>query len=77
MESTYFVVSGEFEDIGKLYFNRNGVWGEFSVFETVLAPNIKALNYHYQKWNKCDIEEDAGAKVEKISINVVFEDVIK
>lgn len=77
MENTYFVVSCEFEDIGKLYLNRSGVWGEFSVFETVLAPSIKALNYHYQKWNRCDIEEDVGAKVEKIRINVAFEDVIK
>lgn len=69
----YFVATMIFEG-AKLYLNRNGVWGEFSISETVLAPTIKALNYHYYKWNNCYIKEDSCIVIEKVHMNLSFEE---
>lgn len=75
MESVYFAATCEFEDIGKLYLNRGGIWGEFSVFETVLVTTIESIKYHYRKWNNCEISHDPGVDIEKVTINVTFKDI--
>lgn len=72
MKLYYFVATMLLEG-EKLYFNKNGVWGEFSIGETVLAPTIKALDYHYNKWNGCKIIEDQSVVVEKVNFDISFD----
>lgn len=77
MEKSYFVVNCTYDDIGKVYLNRGGVWGEFSIFDTVMGTTVEALNYHYFKYNGCNIAQDVESNVEKVTINLTFKDVFK
>ena len=74
MEFEYYVATTVFEGI-KLYFSKSGVWDEFSIASCIMAPSEKALDYHFYKWNRCHIEEDEGVKVEKLKMQVSFEEV--
>lgn len=60
----------------KLYLNRGGAWGNFSIGETIFATSIEALNNHYYKWNKCKIKEDNEVTIQKVFMDITFEEVV-
>lgn len=73
MEKVFYIATYEDTDFGKLYFGKDGIWREFSVGATLLANNIEALNYHYEKWNRCNISQDVEVRIEKVKVTVEFE----
>lgn len=75
MKKEYYVAILQYEQVD-LYLNRGGIWGEFSIGETILAPNPKALNYHYYKWNKCEIKDDYDVRVQKVCLDITFEETV-
>lgn len=74
VELNYYVATLTFEGV-ELFLNRGGIWGNFSVAETILAPTLEALEYHYYKWNYCYISDDTDVKVKKLKMNITIEDI--
>lgn len=68
-ESIYFAISTEIEGI-KLYIDRKGVYGEFSISDTLLASNINTLKSRYGSITGKSIDNDLI--LEKIGINTRF-----
>lgn len=71
---TYFVATFTLEEV-ELFLNSGGVWGEFSVGETILSPTLEALEYHYYKWNGDHITNDKDIKVKKLTMNITLKDI--
>lgn len=70
LEKVYFAISTDIDGV-KLYLNKRGSYGEFSIEDTLIATSVSSLNKGYEEITSYTMATE-GISIEKMSISTRF-----